>query len=266
MITLSEAVRLFECIGAISLLIQTIEFLNLSAQTGREGVWTWSVQRKDLAHANPVTQKIFDVLFEDGVLRAHLWLRLLLISSLFLGSSSGTSVLIFTSTVILLVRWRGAFNGGSDFMTLVFLTSLMIGNLAAPFLGTETAWTVALWYVCVQSLTSYLLSGASKLLAGRWRDGQALTYFLDGGIHGPLRAGSIYRNPRVAIGCSWAFMVWECTAPLVLISQQLASIWCAIAVAFHLLVFRFFGLNRFFWAWVTTLPAIVYCAGGPMPM
>jgi hypothetical protein len=61
-------------------------------------------------------------------------------------------------------------------------------------------------------------------------------------------------------------MVWECTAPLVLISQQLASIWCAIAVAFHLLVFRFFGLNRFFWAWVTTLPAIVYCAGGPMPM
>jgi hypothetical protein len=27
------------------------------------------------------------------------------------------------------------------------------------------------------------------------------------------------------------------------------------------LVFWFFGLNRFFWAWVASFPAIVWCAG-----
>ena len=172
---------------------------------------------------------------------------------------------MFTSSIMLLIRWRGAFNGGSDFMTLVFLTSLMIGNFTAPWLGTEAAWTMALWYACVQPLTSYLVSGACKLLATSWRNGQALTYFLDGGIHGPLPTHSIYRKPLVAIGCSWAFIVWECTAPLMLLDQRLALIWCSIAVVFHLLVFRFFGLNRFFWAWVTMFPAIVYCSGWSMP-
>jgi len=27
------------------------------------------------------------------------------------------------------------------------------------------------------------------------------------------------------------------------------------------LVFWFFGLNRFFWAWLSSFPAVVYCAG-----
>jgi hypothetical protein len=36
---------------------------------------------------------------------------------------------------------------------------------------------------------------------------------------------------------------------------------CAVAALFHFLVFWFFGLNRFFWAWVASFPAIIWCAG-----
>lgn len=266
MITLADAVRLFERLGAISLLIQTIEFLRLSAETSPVGVWAWWVQRGDLAHATPTTQKLFDILFTEGALRAHLALRLVVVTSLFFGSSTLSAIIIFASSVILLIRWRGAFNGGSEFMTLVFATSLMVANVAALFLDTDSAWTVALWYACIHSLTSYLASGTTKLLSKSWRNGRALTYFLDGGIYGPLPARSVYRQPLAAIACSWAFILWECTAPVVLLDQQLAFIWCGIAAVFHLLVFRYFGLNRFFWAWVTMFPAIVYCAGRSMSL
>jgi hypothetical protein len=38
-------------------------------------------------------------------------------------------------------------------------------------------------------------------------------------------------------------------------------VYCAIALVFHLLVFVFFGLNRFVWAWVVSFPALLYWAG-----
>jgi len=31
---------------------------------------------------------------------------------------------------------------------------------------------------------------------------------------------------------------------------------------FHYLVYWYLGLNRFFWAWLATYPAVLYCALG----
>jgi hypothetical protein len=59
---------------------------------------------------------------------------------------------------------------------------------------------------------------------------------------------------------AWAFIVWECCAPLALVSPELATAFCAVAGVFHFLVFWFFGLNRFFWAWLASFPAILWCA------
>jgi hypothetical protein len=50
-------------------------------------------------------------------------------------------------------------------------------------------------------------------------------------------------------------------APLALLDARLAALFCLIAAFFHYLVFWFFGLNRFFWAWLSTFPAIIWCAG-----
>ena len=161
----------------------------------------------------------------------------------------------------MLIRWRGAFNGGSDFMTLVFTTTLVIGQFAGAVFGAEAAWKAALWYACIQALTSYFISGAIKLFSARWRNGHALTHFLDGGLYGPLPARSAFRTPAVSIACAWAFILWECAFPFALFGPEWAQLWCAVAAVFHLLVFRFFGLNRFFWAWITMFPAIIYCAG-----
>ena len=131
-ISLYTAVRALECLCAISLLIQTLEFLRLRAATSDAGVWSWQVQRADVAHAPLWLRKVFDALYRDGVHHLHLLLRAGAAASLFAGSSPFSAVLLFASTMLILIRWRGAFNGGSDFMTIVGLTGLVIANTGQP--------------------------------------------------------------------------------------------------------------------------------------
>ncbi len=254
------ALRAFECLLATSLLIQNLEFLRLRRVQQAGALWGWDLQRGDLAHASALTRRLFDALYRERLHNAHLLLRLGAAASLYAGSSLISTTLLFFSQIIILIRWRGAFNGGSDFMTLIALTGLMIAQWTQLFIDPVLAWQAGLGYVCLQAMTSYFISGTIKLFSAEWRRGIALPYFLDGGLHGPLPADSVLRRRPVAIVCSWGFILWECAVPLVLLGPAFAIAFCAVAMLFHFLVFRFFGLNRFFWAWMVSFPAIIYCA------
>ena len=163
--------------------------------------------------------------------------------------------------LLLLLRWRGAFNGGSDFMTLVGLSGLLLAHLVGAIANESLGWQAGFWYISLQTVSSYFVSGWVKLLRAEWRSGQAMTLFLDTGVYGPLAQNSIFRNPQVARLCAWSFTLWEGCFPLALLDVRLALVFCGVASLFHFLVFWFFGLNRFFWAWLSSFPAVVYCAG-----
>jgi hypothetical protein len=167
---------------------------------------------------------------------------------------------LFISHVLMLLRWRGAFNGGSDFMTLIVLTGMLIAQCMAQAGDPELGWRAGLWYISLQTVTSYFMSGWVKLLQPQWRSGEALVVFLNGAIYGPLPARHLLSRPLLARAVAWAFIVWECCFPLAFIGPFTALFFCATAVVFHFLVFWFFGLNRFFWAWLATFPAILGCA------
>ena len=259
-----DALRIMQALAGLSLAVQTLEFLRLRTALSESGVWAWSVQRGDLAHASGATRALFAFLSDERVHALHLALRLAAAAALILwGSSLPLSLFLFIGTVAILVRWRGAFNGGSDFMTIVVLTGLVIADAGAAFGAAETSAKAGLLYVAIHALTSYFVSGAVKLLDADWRAGRALPIFLDGGVHGPLPPEALLRRPTVAALCSWSFILWECAAPLALVSPAIAASYCAAALVFHLLVFRFFGLNRFVFAWAATFPAVVYTAGVP---
>lgn len=260
MLSLYQAVRALECLLAISLLVQNLEFLRMQRIQQRGGVWDWQIQRSELAHAAGWLQKIVGLLYRDRVHHLHLIVRVALAASLFYSVSPASSILLFASTLVLLVRWRGAFNGGSDFMTIVVLTGILIAQVAAIWVGPVLAWKAGLWYITIHTMSSYFLSGAVKLLSSDWRNGRALPYFLDGAVYGPLKAKSIFHSRAVAIVLSWAFILWECSFPIVLAGPAWAVTWCVGAALFHFLVFWHFGLNRFFWAWLTSFPAILYCS------
>jgi hypothetical protein len=253
---LATAIRIFEVLLGWSLLLQTLEYLKL-IQVDRVG--DWAIQRQEIP--NPPVRWLLDRLFATRVYKGLLWLRCVLCVVLMAGHAElGVSFALFVLAVLLLLRWRGAFNGGSDFMTLVGLTGLLLAHGLGTFTETAEAWRIALWYVTLQSLGSYFVSGWIKLMRPEWRSGLALTVFLDQAVHGPLPEKSIFRSPTVARICSWGFILWEGLFPLALWSFQVAAVFCAVAAVFHFLVHWFFGLNRFFWAWLSTFPAILYCA------
>lgn len=258
---LPQAIRAFEILLGWSLLVQSAEYLQLHAI---DRVSQWRIQRAEVPHAR--VRQALDWIYQPIPYHGMLGLRALLALALMLGLAGlGSALLLFVMALLLLLRWRGAFNGGSDFMTLVGLTGLLLAHAIARFTSPDTAWHVALWYVTVHSLSSYFVSGWVKLMRPEWRSGQALTVFLDHGVYGPLPEHSIFRSPRLALLCSWGFTLWEGLFPLALLDVRLAALLCATAVAFHFMVFWFFGLNRFFWAWLSTFPAILYCASLGMP-
>ena len=259
--TLSLAARSVEILCGISLIIQTVEFLNLRAPLSAQGVWTYEIGRDDLAHASWPMQGLFGFLAREDVWLGHLMLRLCAACALVInGASLPLVIFLFVGSVVVLIRWRGAFNGGSDFMTIVVLSGLLIATLCGAAGDAELGWRAGLIYMAIHSASSYFISGGVKLLNADWRSGKALPLFLDGGVYGPLPEGSIYWRKPVAVVCSWAFIIWECLAPLAIFDIRFAFAYCGVAGLFHLLVFWFFGLNRFVFAWISTFPAIIYVA------
>ena len=253
------AIRATELVFAWSLTIQTLEYLRMGKYTADDAFWSWRVQRADIPNA-PV-RALLDVLFKPRVYQLHLWLRF--VAAVLLGLQGATLPLIgflFVGNLLILIRWRGAFNGGSDFMTLVVLTGLLIAQVVGAFGNVALGWQAGFWYIAIQAITSYFMSGAVKLLRPEWRNGSAMTIFLNGAIYGPLSASHPLRNQALAMLGSWGFIVWEILFPFSLLDPRLAAVFCAVAALFHFLVFWFFGLNRFFWAWMCAFPAIIWCS------
>ncbi len=256
--TVFTAARAFELLLGWSLLLQSFEQWRVQRL---DRVSDWAVQRAEVPLRPRWVRALLDRLFQPAPYQAMLWLRAGLAALLMAGLlPAAGAVALFVIAVALLFRWRGAFNGGSDFMTLVGLTGLLLAHGVGAFAGMGQGWRVGLWYVALQSITSYFVSGWVKLLRAEWRTGRALPVFLDSGVYGPLPAHSVLRRPRVAQACAWAFTVWEGCFPLALLDVRLAAVFCAVAAVFHFLVFWFFGLNRFFWAWAVTDPAVLYAA------
>jgi hypothetical protein len=259
------AARALEILFAWSASIQIFEYLRMSHAMHGSGLWVWRLQRADIPNA--ALRQLFDALYAEPVFKVLLWARLLALVSLALqGSGLINVVFLFITHVLVLIRWRGAFNGGSDFMTLVVLTGLLLAQLIlnvteGSLTDADLAWRACFWYIAIQSITSYFVSGSVKLLRPEWRKGQALTIFLNAAIHGPLPEKHLLRQTWMATLASWGFILWECAAPLVLLDARWAVLFCLMAALFHFLVFWFFGLNRFFWAWLASFPAIVWCAG-----
>jgi hypothetical protein len=257
----AQALQLTSLLWALSGLVQAAEFLRLRPALAPDGLWSWSIHRDEFAGLGEPALAVFDRLYLPAVWRLHLVLRLVALGLLALtGPSLWLTAFLLAGTMLILLRWRGAFNGGSDFMTLVVISGLFIGECARPWVGDAMADRAGLAWIAIHSLSSYFLSGAVKLGYRGWRNGQALAVLLDTGLHGPLPADSRYRQPVVAMLVSWVFIVWESIAPVALAGPTVALVWCLPALGFHVLVFRYFGLNRFVWAWAASLPAIMATA------
>jgi len=212
---------------SVAVILQSIEFFSIP-------VWRWQTLAPDFP-------KIL-----APVLGSHQLLNVLRLAAAILAMYSPMPValaLMVVTTWLINVRWRGTFNGGSDFMTFHILLAWFVSSVAPGF---EKA---CLLYIAIQVILSYFVAGIAKLRNPEWRSGHALEIFLS-------RVG-LTPSKNVCFILSWVLMVFEVLFPLAL---KLPLPFVVMALFFHLANVYIFGLNRFFFAWLAGYPALFLIA------
>lgn len=162
---------------------------------------------------------------------------------------------LLVTAIILIWRFQGPYNGGSDTMTVLVLLCLWLSHVAPSRYWQE----IALGYLAVQLTLSYFQSGWVKVVNPEWCSGRALQQVFALSAY-PVSESvrSWAGRPQVLRAMSWSVMVFELLFPLALLNQTLLIVALGIAALFHLANVCLFGLNRFFWIWPATFPVIIW--------
>jgi hypothetical protein len=95
-----------------------------------------------------------------------------------------------------------------------------------------------------------------------WRSGEAVRRILGTRSYGSSRTAAFVSGRAGACAVlSWFLMLFECTFPLALAFGETGfAVFAVLGILFHISNATFMGLNTFFWAFVATYPAILFCA------
>ena len=158
-------------------------------------------------------------------------------------------------SLVILKHFQGPYNGGSDRMGLLVLWCVAFVHWMQTLQLTEYIFG----YLAVQLLLSYFISGWVKIVNPDWRSGRALQdVFQFSTYPASEQLRSIANHPWLLFCASWSVMIFELSFPLALITQATLIIGLMIAALFHFANACLFGLNRFFWIWLTAYPSLLW--------
>lgn len=254
--SLLETLSLTEKILSVVLLMNGFEILKLSLSPSVMSIWSYKNLKSDLEQGLPFFRRVTEFVFADQSLK---WIcGLQIITSfilLFIPFFEGFIVLFFTHLIIC-IRFRGTFNGGSDMMIFILLTGLII----ATSTQNEGLQKLGLIYISIHLVYSYFKAGLVKILQPAWRRGQALPAFLNRSLYSDIRRLSegLSKKRALAQCLCWAALLFELSALIFVFQSGQLHLFFAVAVSFHFLNFVAFGLNRFLWVWLSAWPSLFY--------
>lgn len=252
----ATAIGWVEKLISLALILQTLEYLQLRAVTVR--VWDWEIIRKDFETFPTTFRSALDFFLCSKNFLGILLFRLACAILIFAFPHPLLMFSLLISTVLISLRWRGTFNGGSDFMTLLILMALCVATL---FGNSPKIVAGCLWYITLQTCTSYFISGVVKLKKRNWRTGRALSGFMSTTIYTPSTFQNFFIKYRILLLLSsWMVISFEILFPVCLLGPTLCLLFIGLAGVFHLFIFYTFGLNRFFFAWAAAYPALYFCS------
>ncbi|MBU6374528.1 MAG: hypothetical protein KGQ59_00890 [Bdellovibrionales bacterium] len=235
---------------AFSVFIQSLEMIAIRSNWQEAGPWAWSRIRQEF---RPFGAAFFWVL--DRLLQYRGYFSLIVVQTTLCVSCMLFPDLRLAPPIFILVflgclRWRGAFNGGSDYMTVLVLLAL---SVAACFGGGKIT-SYALGYIGMQVVASYFVAGLVKIKQAEWRSGHALRVFLGSSLGQTSPWVRILLSRQsFSFYAAWAVMLFELFSPAILILGRnftFLFFWISAAFLFHLANAFTLGLNRFVWAWL----------------
>lgn len=182
--------------------------------------------------------------------------RLLLAALLIIGfQTAWVSALLLLLGLTILQRFQGPYNGGADRMSLLILSCMCLVHVAPTQYWKE----IAFGYLALQLVLSYFISGWVKVVNPDWRSGQALCdvfQFSAYPVSESLRQWS--QSPRLLFIMGWCVMLFELLFPFSLLTKTSLVVALIITASFHFANACLFGLNRFFWIWISAYPSILW--------
>ena len=246
--SLEFSLKLTSLLLGLAMLFQGIENFLMGRSPEFRTIWNSENLQEELIAGLPLPKSIILKLFSH---RGFLILALIQI----LCAVAGMVFFHWAFFAILLVchlftciRFRGIFNGGSDMKTFVVLTGVLIGG------------KMGMIYIAIHGLLSYFKAGFSKLRDKSWRQGRALAVFLGRSLYPDIReyARLLAQNPRIGLFLAIVVIAFELLAVALPFGRQYLNAYFIVVVIFHLVVYWCFGLNRFFWIWISAWPSIYY--------
>lgn len=183
---------------------------------------------------------------------ARLFLSVLLIAGFV---TEWVCLALVVNALFFLKRFQGPYNGGSDRMGILILCCLCLAN----FMPNDQWREYMFGYLAIQLVLSYFISGWVKVINPEWRNGRALQdvfSFSAYPVSETLRGWA--GHPTILLMMSWAVIGFELAFPFLLVQQEALILGLIIAALFHFANACLFGLNRFFWVWLTAYPSIIW--------
>ncbi|HEY0191485.1 MAG TPA: hypothetical protein VGC42_10220, partial [Kofleriaceae bacterium] len=229
---------------AVAAGVAALELVWVRRAFADDGPLAWPVLRRDWPRRwRPLADRVF------GYRGFVLAIAAQLIAALALPwtASAVPAWLIAASTLLVAIRCRGSYNGGSDAMLLIVAVALGLAR-AAP--GAAVAHA-GLGYAGIQLVLSYVIAGVAKLPDPAWRTGRALPVLVRlPHYRVPGLAIRALSRPAIARAAAWATLTFECAAPVALVGPTSCAAVLAVGAVFHLANAWVFGLDRFLWSWL----------------
>lgn len=238
--------------------MQAIEMLWLSRAGAISKIWTYENLRDEIQKAFPFLEGMMKILFSKKGFEAVVILQFLIGMMTLLLGQGFFFIGLFCTHLLINLRFFGSFNGGSDSMVFVLVTGVLISTLVpSPELE-----KLGLIYITIHALISYFKAGLVKVTQPEWRNGTALSTFLSQSVYdnGPILARLKNHYSLMPLILAWTVLLFELGMPTVLFSGNYAWIYFGMAILFHFSIYLTLGLNRFFWAWMCSWPAILCTA------
>ncbi len=254
------SIVLFASLGAS---ISTLEWIHGRRQLKDDGLFSWEVIGSRSLTVGPrlLSTSLYRLLsFRPfvGILILRLFALLLLPFALWFGHGSAVVLaLVVCSSLAMHLRSPWGMDGSDQMFTQIF-GALFLGQLG----GSPLSYKASLWYIAGQSCLSYLTAGIAKAESHHWHGTNAVFAVFNTRTYGyePVARFLLHR-PDITRILTWGAVIMECSFSLALVAGFPGClIFLAWGVAFHLMNAVVMGLNSFFWSFVATYPAIIYCA------
>jgi hypothetical protein len=259
---LYTSVRWTSFLLGISLLLGCLEDLAGLREYKSDGLFSWDVLSTQFPEANSrALQPVLAVLFGYGGVRVLLCCQLAAVLVMLVPKLSLVYYLYSVAAALLIklaLVYRNAYGGdGSDQMEIMVL----LGLLSTLSLMPSKAAPLGIWFIALQSELAYFASGVAKVFSRDWISGEAAFKIFNTYTYGTRPLAAILRNvPNVSAPLCWGLVAYECLFPASLFAPvHITLIILCLGVLLHMFNAFVMGLNKFFWAFIATYPAILYC-------